>query len=78
MAQPPFDLDRQTVKFLSIILFFFFIDLNIFREIYDKIQEGVFDINNEANGIKIGPQQAGAAGSTPAGGQNSSSSGGCC
>merc|ERR1712117_595469 len=29
---------------------------NTAREIYDKIQEGVFDINNEANGIKIGPQ----------------------
>ena len=28
--------------------------INTAREIYDKIQEGVFDINNEANGIKIG------------------------
>ena len=26
--------------------------INTAREIYDKIQEGVFDINNEANGIK--------------------------
>ena len=53
-------------------------NIYFFREIYDKIQEGVFDINNEANGIKIGPQQAGAAGSAPAGGQASGSSGGCC
>ncbi|KAK7945451.1 hypothetical protein WMY93_001179 [Mugilogobius chulae] len=30
--------------------------INTAKEIYEKIQEGVFDINNEANGIKIGPQ----------------------
>jgi hypothetical protein len=28
------------------------------KEIYRKIQEGVFDINNEANGIKLGPQHS--------------------
>ena len=50
----------------------------LYREIYDKIQEGVFDINNEANGIKIGPQHAGAGGNQPASGQNASGSGGCC
>ncbi len=49
-----------------------------FREIYDKIQEGVFDINNEANGIKIGPQHAGSGSNQPAGGQNAGASGGCC
>ena len=52
--------------------------LFFFREIYDKIQEGVFDINNEANGIKIGPQHAGSSGNQPAGGQNAGASGGCC
>ena len=31
--------------------------VNTAREIYDKIQEGVFDINNESNGVRIGPQQ---------------------
>jgi len=36
--------------------------INTAREIYDKIQEGVFDINNEANGIKIGPQHSPAGG----------------
>jgi len=52
--------------------------INTAREIYDKIQEGVFDINNEANGIKIGPQHAGSSGNQPAGGQNAGASGGCC
>merc|ERR1711892_204517 len=39
--------------------------INTAREIYDKIQEGVFDINNEANGIKIGPQHSPAGGNQP-------------
>ncbi|XP_006900796.1 PREDICTED: ras-related protein Rab-2A-like [Elephantulus edwardii] len=32
--------------------------INTAKEIYEKIQEGVIDINNEATGIKIGPQHA--------------------
>jgi len=53
--------------------------INTAREIYDKIQEGVFDINNEANGIKIGPQHSPAGGSQPGGGaQGGMASGGCC
>merc|ERR1739846_296586 len=40
--------------------------INTAREIYDKIQEGVFDINNEANGIKIGPQHSPANPNMPA------------
>ncbi|KAG8509752.1 Ras-related protein Rab-2B [Galemys pyrenaicus] len=31
--------------------------INTAKEIYRKIQQGLFDIHNEANGIKIGPQQ---------------------
>ncbi|XP_003741250.1 ras-related protein Rab-2A [Galendromus occidentalis] len=51
--------------------------INTAKEIYDKIQDGVFDINNEANGIKIGPQQANTS---PGGGNPSGNtqSGGCC
>ncbi|CAH2089488.1 unnamed protein product [Euphydryas editha] len=53
--------------------------INTAKEIYEKIQEGVFDINNEANGIKIGPQHsnagAGGAGGAGAGG---APPGGCC
>ncbi|XP_041346671.1 LOW QUALITY PROTEIN: ras-related protein Rab-2-like, partial [Gigantopelta aegis] len=30
--------------------------INTAKEIYKKIQDGVFDITNEANGIKLGPQ----------------------
>lgn len=53
--------------------------INTAKEIYDKIQEGVFDINNEANGIKIGQQHSptnpSLVGSNAPGGQSSS---GCC
>ena len=53
--------------------------INTAREIYDKIQEGVFDINNEANGIKIGPQHSPAGGHQHgAGAQGGGASGGCC
>jgi hypothetical protein len=49
--------------------------INTAKEIYEKIQEGVFDINNEANGIKIGPQHSPTPGPTPGPGPNG---GGCC
>merc|ERR1712014_229403 len=52
--------------------------INTAREIYDKIQEGVFDINNEANGIKIGPQHSPANPNMASGSQGGSGSGGCC
>ncbi|XP_022247488.1 ras-related protein Rab-2-like [Limulus polyphemus] len=54
--------------------------INTAKEIYEKIQEGVFDINNEANGIKIGPQHSPTSSNLPSGGQYPSSSqgGGCC
>jgi Ras-related protein Rab-2A len=52
--------------------------INTAREIYEKIQEGVFDINNEANGIKIGPSHLPANANTPSGGSSASAGGGCC
>ena len=53
--------------------------INTAKEIYDKIQEGVFDVNNEANGIKIGPQLGSSGPSSPSGGLASGgSSSGCC
>ncbi|XP_057382703.1 ras-related protein Rab-2A [Balaenoptera acutorostrata] len=51
--------------------------INTAKEIYEKIQEGVFDINNEANGIKIGPQHA-ATNATHAGNQGGQQARGCC
>uniref|UniRef100_A0A8C1WAV2 RAB2A, member RAS oncogene family n=1 Tax=Cyprinus carpio TaxID=7962 RepID=A0A8C1WAV2_CYPCA len=51
--------------------------INTAKEIYEKIQEGVFDINNEANGIKIGPQHA-ATNSTMGGSQGGQQAGGGC
>jgi len=29
------------------------------KQIYEKIQQGIFDIKNESNGIKVGPQHGG-------------------
>jgi len=52
--------------------------INTAKEIYQKIQEGVFDINNEANGIKIGPQHSPSNPSVPLGGSRNQDSGGCC
>lgn len=52
--------------------------INTAREIYDKIQEGVFDINNEANGIKLGPQHSPAGGAAAGQGGQAGGAGGCC
>ncbi|KPJ12448.1 Ras-related protein Rab-2A [Papilio machaon] len=52
--------------------------INTAKEIYEKIQEGVFDINNEANGIKIGPQHSTGGGAGSAGGAGAGAAGGGC
>lgn len=53
--------------------------INTAKEIYQKIQDGVFDISNEANGIKLGPQHAPpAGGSSGQSGNSGGGSGGCC
>jgi len=52
--------------------------INTAKEIYEKIQEGVFDINNEANGIKIGPQHSPTNPQSPGGPLGASPSSGCC
>lgn len=55
--------------------------INTAKEIYDKIQEGVFDVSNEANGIKLGPE-SGPHGAGSAGGasnrQGAPPGSGCC
>ncbi|KHJ97735.1 hypothetical protein OESDEN_02285 [Oesophagostomum dentatum] len=50
------------------------------KEIYRKIQEGVFDINNEANGIKLGPQHSPSSPNSPGGNASGGLGGssGCC
>lgn len=45
------------------------------RQIYDNIQRGVFDVTNEAYGIKLGPQGT-ADSSDPKG--KTGETGGCC
>jgi len=52
--------------------------INTAKEIYQKIQDGVFDINNEANGIKIGPQHSPSNPNMPSGGGGGAQGGGCC
>ncbi|XP_016055095.1 PREDICTED: ras-related protein Rab-2B isoform X2 [Miniopterus natalensis] len=56
--------------------------INTAKEIYRKIQQGVFDVHNEANGIKIGPQQCISTSVTPSTSQRNSgdieSNSGCC
>ena len=48
------------------------------KEIYQKIEEGVFDVNNEANGIKLGPQHSSSERSGMGNGGGHMNSGGCC
>lgn len=48
------------------------------KEIYQKIEEGVFDVNNEANGIKLGPQHSSADRQNMGSGGSSLHSSGCC
>ncbi len=48
------------------------------KSINEKIQEGVLDLNNEANGIKIGPHNY-PSGTSPSGSNTpKGSSSGCC
>jgi len=48
--------------------------INTAKKIYDKIQQGVFDVANEQNGIKVGIN-AGGGGAAKDGGKDKS---GCC
>ncbi|XP_036131852.1 ras-related protein Rab-2B isoform X4 [Molossus molossus] len=56
--------------------------INTAKEIYRKIQQGLFDVHNEANGIKIGPQQCISTSVGPSTTQRNSgdieSNSGCC
>lgn len=56
--------------------------INTAKEIYRKIQQGLFDVHNEANGIKIGPQQCISSSVGPSTSQKNSgdveSNSGCC
>jgi len=51
--------------------------LDTAKAIYEKIQQGAFDITNETNGIKIGPQPQQAS-NTPQQDKPPQPSGGCC
>merc|ERR1719482_1898538 len=53
--------------------------INTAKKIYEKIQQGIFDVSNESHGIKVGMAAQSGGGvnlNQPAGGKQSS--GGCC
>jgi len=52
--------------------------INTAKEIYQKIQDGVFDVSNEANGIKLGPHQPSSRPGASSGGSATGQGGGCC
>ncbi|KAF6213606.1 hypothetical protein GE061_011327 [Apolygus lucorum] len=52
--------------------------INTAKEIYGKIREGVFDISNEANGIKLGVQQSPSANSLSPTTKSFYQNTGCC
>jgi Ras-related protein Rab-2A len=52
--------------------------INTAKEIYSKIQEGVFDITNEANGIKLGHAQENSSSRQRQQDKPSGGSSGCC
>jgi len=53
--------------------------INTAKQIYDKIQQGVFDVANEQNGIKVGINASGAGGAGgDAGGAGGKDKAGCC
>ena len=54
--------------------------INTAKKIYDKIQQGVFDVSNENLGIKVGMAGGGGPGSSGYGGQAGAAkpAGGCC
>ena len=53
--------------------------INTARKIYDKIEQGVFDVSNEAYGIKVGYGASGAAPQTVnPGDKREAKGGGCC
>jgi Ras-related protein Rab-2A len=52
--------------------------INTAKEIYQKIQDGVFDVNNEANGIKLGPHQPSSRTGAASGSSAANQGGTCC
>ncbi|XP_053216733.1 ras-related protein Rab-2B isoform X2 [Podarcis raffonei] len=52
--------------------------LHTAKAIYKKIQQGHFDVNNEGNGIRIGPQEPTGRSSAGHGRQASGDRSGCC
>ena len=52
--------------------------VNTARTIYSKIQQGTFDVANEAHGIKINSAGGAKGGAGSGAGGNKQSSGGCC
>ena len=69
----------NTAREIYEVSFFFqkFVFFKNLQKSIQKIQEGAFDINNEANGIKLGPQHQSSSGMPTSRGQQPQG-GGCC
>jgi len=52
--------------------------VNTARKIYENIQNGLSDVNNEAHGIKVGMANAPSGGNYNRGGSSQPAGGGCC
>jgi len=48
------------------------------EKIYDNIEKGVYNVQNEAHGIKLGVSAGGAGAGAGAGSSGKDSGGGCC
>ena len=52
--------------------------VNTAEKIYDNIEKGVYDVSNEAHGIKVGVTATNSARYMQKDGSGSGSKGGCC
>merc|ERR1711879_752534 len=48
------------------------------QQIYEKIQKGIYDVSNDAHGIKVGVAQSNKPLSGPGNGRGSDGGSGCC
>lgn len=70
---------RSPAPFASCATSRVWLDFSSFlQKIYEKIQQGVFDVSNESFGIKVGMANTAAPGTAAGPGSAASKSSGCC
>ncbi len=70
----------QLVPIVMVLLLFKTLPLgvNTAEKIYDNIEKGVYDVSNEAHGIKVGVTATNSARYMQKDGNGSGGKGGCC